>query len=65
MLFKREKIDFGSQVEGIAHPRGERIEAEACGSWSYSTHSQEAERERDEYWCSAGFLLVIQSRPPA
>lgn len=36
--------------------------ARAQGSWSHCVHSEEA--ERDEGWCSAHFLLFIQSGIP-
>lgn len=38
-------------------------EGVASGGWSHGVHKQEA--ERDHCWCSASFLLIIQSGSPA
>lgn len=50
----------GSQSEAVVHPGGEGVAAGARGSWARLTHRQET--ERDELWCSAHSLFIIQSR---
>lgn len=50
---------IGRDIQSIMAGKIEHHNSEAAG------HIPSQEAERDEHWCSASFLLFMQSRTPA
>lgn len=61
----REEGFIWAQTQRPVLRRRESTAAGAWGGWSHGSHSPEAEREPSLCWCSARFLLFIQSETPA